>query len=474
MGVPQQKPFGYKWRSSKWFVISTVTLALFGEIFLYAFIVPILDYMLRTRLHIDRSKAQKVISIVLGLHGAVSVVAGPIIGHFADKTPNRKTPLLVSLITCIIGTLMIASTHSIQVLLLGRVMQAVAGSAVWIIGYATIADTADQENLGKIMGIVMSFVNLGVIGGPAVSGLLLEVAGYWITWMTPLLILAIDLVARLLMIEIPSKSSSLNKKSTETTETAGLTETTGLLHSHDDPEDPPAAGFWRIMLCDARVLTVLLIQILNVAVGTCFNATIPLHVQEAFGWGPSNTGFLFSCLVLPSLLVGPLAGWIRDRVGTRSPAAISFVLQAAVLVLLGIAGNERIPWASAQNHGGALYIASIVAMGIFGSEGGLARVFAMMEVAASIGMTIGPLVGGLLTELFGYDYMNWTWSLSYLFLAGLVLCFFRSEDPNEISPTNGDYENVNYSILDLSIKRCEEFQWDQVDVTSGVGLRALG
>ncbi|KAJ5423224.1 Major facilitator superfamily domain general substrate transporter [Penicillium cf. griseofulvum] len=472
MGVPQQKPFGYKWRSSKWFVISTVTLALFGEIFLYAFIVPILDYMLRTRLHIDRSKTQKVISIVLGLHGAVSVVAGPIIGHFADKTPNRKTPLLVSLITCIIGTLMIASTHSIQVLLLGRVMQAVAGSAVWIIGYATIADTADQENLGKIMGIVMSFVNLGVIGGPAVSGLLLEVAGYWITWMTPLLILAIDLVARLLMIEIPSKSSSLNKKSTETTETAGLTETTGLLHSHDDPEDPPAAGFWRIMLCHARVLTVLLIQILNVAVGTCFNATIPLHVQEAFGWGPSNTGFLFSCLVLPSLLVGPLAGWIRDRVGTRSPAAISFVLQAAVLVLLGIAGNERIPWASAQNHGGALYIASIVAMGtfrpfvtglgpieltaavktyqertpgIFGSEGGLARVFAMMEVAASIGMTIGPLVGGLLTELFGYDYMNWTWSLSYLFLAGLVLCFFRSEDPNEISPTNGDYENGRFS-----------------------------
>ncbi|KAJ5356987.1 Major facilitator superfamily domain general substrate transporter [Penicillium concentricum] len=467
MGVPQQQPFGYKWRSSKWFVISTVTLALFGETFLYAFIVPILDYMLRTRLHIDRSKTQSVTSAVLGLHGAISVVAGPIIGHFADKTPNRKTPLLLSLITCIIGTLMIASTHSVPILLLGRVLQAVAGSAVWIIGYATIADTADQANLGTIMGIAMSFVNLGVIGGPAVSGLLLEVAGYWITWMTPLLILAIDLVARLLMIESPSKSSSPNTRSTKTAETADLTETTGLLISHDDPQDLPdeAGGFWRIMLCDARVLTVLLIQILSIAVGTCFNATIPLFVQETFGWGPSKIGFLFSCLILPSLLVGPLAGWIRDRVGTRYPAAISLVLQAAVLVLLGIAGNERITWASAQNYGGTLYIASIVAMGalrpfmaglgpieltaavkshqdrtpgIFGPEGGLSRVFAMMEVAASIGMTIGPIVGGSLKELFGYDYMNWTWSLLYIFLAGLVMCFLGSEDPDIISPADGD------------------------------------
>ncbi|KGO55105.1 Tetracycline resistance protein, TetA/multidrug resistance protein MdtG [Penicillium expansum] len=439
MGDLQEKPLGYKWRSSKWFIISTITLALFGETFLYAFIVPILDYMLQTRLHIDRSKTQKVTSIVLGLHGAISVIAGPIIGHFADKTPSRKTPLLLSLITCIIGTVMMASTHSIPILFLGRALQAVASSAVWIIGYATIADTANQGNLGTTMGIAMSFVHLGVVGGPAISGVLLEVAGYWITWMVPLLILVIDLVARLLMIESPSTSFSQSDiKSSKIGDTVDSTETTGLLPPQGDPQYPPttASGFWRIILCDARVLTVLLIQVLNIAVAACFNATIPLHVQKTFGWGPSKIGFLFSCLVLPTLLIGPLAGWIRDRVGIRYPAAISLVLQAAVLVLLGIAGNEQISWASAQKYGGTLYIASIMAMGalrpfiaglgpveltaavkshqerrpgIFGPEGGLSRVFAIMEVAASVGMTIGPIVGGSLKESFGYDYMSWTW-----------------------------------------------------------------
>lgn len=77
----------------------------------------------------------------------------------------------------------------------------------------------------------------------------------------------------------------------------------------------------------------------------------------------------------------------------------------------------------------------------------------MMEAAASIGMTVGPIVGGSLKELFGYDYMSWTWSrwltfllvtslmvigLLYLFLAVLVMCFLGSEDPNEMPPADGD------------------------------------
>ena len=46
--------------------------------------------------------------------------------------------------------------------------------------------------------------------------------------------------------------------------------------------------------------------------------------------------------------------------------------------------------------------------------------FAIMEVAASVGMTIGPIVGGSLKESFGYDYMSWTWSECLSFLAGMV------------------------------------------------------
>jgi nitrate/nitrite transporter NarK len=68
------------------------------------------------------------------------------------------------------------------------------------------------------------------------------------------------------------------------------------------------------MLCDARVLTILLVIISGTAVRTTFHATLPLYVQETFGWGPEMTGFLFSCLIVPGILIGPLAGWVRDHI----------------------------------------------------------------------------------------------------------------------------------------------------------------
>lgn len=85
--------------------------------------------MLEKRLHIDHSKTQTAISIILGVHGAVSVVAGHIIGRFADKSRDRKTPLFASLLACISGTLMIVCTHSMVFLILGRILQAFAGPA---------------------------------------------------------------------------------------------------------------------------------------------------------------------------------------------------------------------------------------------------------------------------------------------------------------------------------------------------------
>lgn len=312
--------------------------------------------MFQSRLHVNPSQIQELTSAALAVHGAVSVVFGPIIGHFADKTSNRKMALLLSLFACIVGTGMVAGAPSVSALFIGRVMQGIAGSSVWIVGLATVADTVGQDHMGTVMGVMMSFVNSGMISGPAVAGLLLEIMGYWATWSVPLLILTIDLVARLVMIESPSKGST-EPQSEEA-------ENTSLLSSHENAQNSSTVdNFWRIMLCDSRVLTALLVAITSTTVGTSFHATLPLYVQETFGWGPGTTGFLFSCLIFPTLLISPLAGWVRDRVGVRVPAVASSILQAWLLTLLGIAGSDRISWASAQNLGGTLYIACIICLG---------------------------------------------------------------------------------------------------------------
>lgn len=322
--------------------------------------MPVLGDMLENRLNVPSSKTQKATSSVLAVHGALGVISGPIIGHFSDRFSKRRAPLLLSLGVCIAGTYTVAAAHSVSILLLGRVLQSVAGSAVWIIGFATIADTVSPNNTGSAMGLVMSAANSGTISGPAIAGLLYEAVDYWVLWSVPLLVLSIDLVARLLMIESPSEVASASSQSN-----SQASEATRLLPLVGDKRASSSLrSFWCSLLCNGRILLCLLITFSSVTVSTSLYATLPLWIQDRFDWGPSHAGLLFAGLAIPGILLGPFAGWVRDRVGARYPATISAVLQALFLGLSGIAGTDRFSWSGAQTGGKEMYSGSLIAIGI--------------------------------------------------------------------------------------------------------------
>ena len=78
--------------------------------------------------------------------------------------------------------------------------------------------------------------------------------------------------------------------------------------------------------------------------------------------GTWTSGYLFSCLTCPTLVIGPIAGWARDRIGVRIPTVTSSVLQVVLFGFLGIACADLLPWTHAW--GGTLYKGCIVALGI--------------------------------------------------------------------------------------------------------------
>lgn len=82
------------------------------ETLLYGFIVPILSYMLEDRLHLDATRTQSDTTRLLAIYGFMSLISAPIVGHIADKTPNKRTPLLVALAGCLVGTVLVACTPS--------------------------------------------------------------------------------------------------------------------------------------------------------------------------------------------------------------------------------------------------------------------------------------------------------------------------------------------------------------------------
>ncbi|KAL4916724.1 major facilitator superfamily domain-containing protein [Aspergillus aurantiobrunneus] len=447
MTVESSPPWGLRWRSSQSFVITTATLSLFSECFLFGFIVPILPHMLEVRLHQDPSRTQSFTTTLLTLYGLISLVSAPVIAHFADQTPSRKTPLLLSLFACASGTILVAAAPTVWALLTGQVLQALASSSVWIVGFATLADNVEGDNKGRVLGTTMAIVGTGVFAGPMVSGILLQLLGYWPAWSAALLLLAVDFVARLVMID--NRSPAETATATATTTTTEPEEQTALLSSeisdsHDTPDKSvPASGFYRIMLGNAQVVASLFNALSTALILSAFDTTLPLHVRDVFSWGSLPVGILFLGLQAPSVVLGAPIGWLRDRIGLRWPTTVGWAMMIPLLWLLAIPG-ETFFWGRLQHGGEVVYILAIVGLGfafalirgsstlqmmavvhdlesknpkIFGPYGGNSRLSSMTEIPINVGMMLGPLLSGTVAEFIGYFYMNTAFAIVALLVA---------------------------------------------------------
>ncbi|KAL4938907.1 hypothetical protein BDV06DRAFT_199939 [Aspergillus oleicola] len=443
-------PRGYTWRSSSAFIVFTAVLALFTEGILYSLIVPILSYMIEVRLGQPLSQTQWYTAALLATHGFFSMTSAPIIGHFADKTSDRKTLLLLSLAGCAAGTGLLALTPSVWGLFLGRILQAISGSAAWIVAFATIADNVAPEHLGKTLGLASSFVSAGIISGPAVSGTLLELAGYWAVWVMPLLLIVVGLVARLVMIEGSRRDALRDRKDQpsearnapgEESEQRSLLASAASPPSPDttrdsdttpDPNSQPRDTFYTLVLGDIRVIIGLINTLLFATIVASFDSTLPLHLRHIFGWGSLPAGMIFLCLQIPAPFLNPLAGVLRDRVGLRYPTTAGWMLVAVLLWVLGVPGSGLV-LADEQKIGKIVFVATAVGIGaalplvrgvamiqvmgivneiqsqspgVLGKHGATSKVFSSVEVAFNLGTTLGPLVAGSLLEVLGFYYTS--------------------------------------------------------------------
>ncbi|KAJ5219191.1 MFS general substrate transporter [Penicillium cinerascens] len=472
------------WRSSRKLVTATACVALFTETLLSGFPVPMLPYMLEERLRNDPSRTIDTTNSLLSLHGFVTMICSPVFARFFDKTSNQKGPLFLSLGLCLAGTVLVAYTPTcichpghaplcstnadIWALYLGRVLQAVAGSAAWLVCTAMITETAGDGRIGRVMGLSTSFIMIGTVSGPMLGGVLLGLVGYWAAWSVPMGLLFLDMIARLVMIQperhsLDSHASSDKAKhskschvtpSDSSHDVEGVdTETSPLLSSSasttvstigvgsdsdtevgiDTASVAENRNFYAVVLRDIGIWTSILNTIVQAAVRAGFNATLPVYLRDTFNWGPSSVGATFFALQVPIVFLSPVLGWVRDRVGVRYPTTIGWVLLCPLLCCLGIPGSG-IFWASdSQRIEEAAFIACICGIGlvmpftqgagalnmrnvvrtleketpnIFGPNGGRARCFALISVSFNTGLTLGPAIIGWLFGNIGYCYMN--------------------------------------------------------------------
>ncbi|RAK72524.1 MFS general substrate transporter [Aspergillus fijiensis CBS 313.89] len=463
------KPFGHRWRSSRLYIIVIVSVALFSDNFLFTFIIPILPEILESRLQQPAARIQALTSIILSMNALVSIILAPVTGYVADKLSSRNWLLIAAWVVNMFGTAVTAWSTTLTGLIIGRLIQTVAGSVIWIVGMAMLANAAGARHLSKAFGVAVLLVSAGLLTGPAVSAALYKFVSYGVMWSSAFLVLLTGLVLQLLVLEPRgdgARASSItapNDRGTrdeeQDSEAQTLDATTAPLlpsspaaearsytyHTTTNPTtttaadtDPPSpagsstpekANIYWLILRKKRVAAGLLGDTLLAVVIASFEATIPLHIREVFRWDSFHAGLLFLLLQAPTLLLVVPVGGLKDRVGLRYPVSLGFGLLAPSLVLLGLPGHQGFLGTS----GAVVYLVSLVAIGvwrtlilgyggvevlnganeladekpgIFGSNGGYSRTFSLSNVTWKGGMFVGPLVSGALTEAVGYFYMN--------------------------------------------------------------------
>ena len=188
-------------RSSYTFILITICIAIFTDIFLYAVIVPVIPFALRTRVGVAEEDVQHWVSVLLAVYGAALLAGSPICGFIADRTPNRRLPLLIGLLALAGATLLLCLGTTISLLLVGRILQGISAAIVWTVGLALLADTVGHEAIGQAVGYVSISMSVAILVAPLLGGVVYNKAGYFSVYYMAFGMIILDIFLRFALVE---------------------------------------------------------------------------------------------------------------------------------------------------------------------------------------------------------------------------------------------------------------------------------
>lgn len=174
------------------FLITIMVLSL-GQITsdLYLPSLPAIAEGLNTSLNL----AQFTLSIYVFGFAIAQIIYGPI----SDSVGRRK-PLLIGLLICLLGSIVCFTAQSIQLLLIGRLIQGLGAGATLTLPSAIIRDRFEGNNLAKYSSYA-ALISVGFLAGaPLLGGYLQEYFGWRASFLFLLLYTIIALLTTFFII----------------------------------------------------------------------------------------------------------------------------------------------------------------------------------------------------------------------------------------------------------------------------------
>lgn len=296
---------------------------------------------------------------------------------------------------------------------------------------------------------IFSFISVGELAAPVLGGALYRKTGYAGVFGLGAALLAIDFIMRVTVVEkkvAVNYDKSLGMATTPREHGVRDDEIDIRTGSEEEPLLPKSGedkyripeGQNRLLrtlpilycLSDPRLLVAFLLAFVQASLLATFDATIPTEANAVFGFDSLEAGLLFIALDIPYLLLGPVAGWAVDKYGTKPAAVIGFGYLVPTLILLRLLPEQITPnrrtnivlycGLLALNGIGLAIIGSPSVVeasdvvqkyhkanpGHFGENGPYAQLYGFNSLVFSAGLTIGPVISGMLRDHIGYANMN--------------------------------------------------------------------
>ncbi|EXU95220.1 MFS transporter [Metarhizium robertsii] len=137
----QDRLRGFYWRSKPSFIIVTVALGLFTDLFFYGIMVPVVPFMLRDRLSIPGSQIQSCTSSLITAYAGPSVLFSLPPGWVADKIGSRQPTFVADLWMQVTATTVTSSGQRAAIVIIARFVQcsSLATAVVQITGFAMLS-----------------------------------------------------------------------------------------------------------------------------------------------------------------------------------------------------------------------------------------------------------------------------------------------------------------------------------------------
>ena len=151
---------------SLFIIFATIALDAIG----IGLIFPILPLLLQDMTHSTHISIY--MGILASLYAAMQFIFSPLLGALSDRW-GRRPVLLISLAGSAINYLFLTFSHSLILLLVGRIIAGIT-SANMAVASTYIVDVSQENNRAKYFGLINAMFGAGFIIGPVLGGFLSE------------------------------------------------------------------------------------------------------------------------------------------------------------------------------------------------------------------------------------------------------------------------------------------------------------